>query len=124
MFIANFTKPFEIAFRRQVGTDGAPNRLDDTGRDRVAPISIAETLQVFRQFDTVLAFVAREFVFRKISMAHMHDTRNAEAVHLTVLDHTTHGEATEIDAMITLLSADEAKTLSLPLHSVVEQRDL
>src|SRR3546814_3851323 len=97
-------------------------RISDWSSDVCS--SDLHALQVVGEIGTMLALPQHEAVFRNMGMAQMRDAGHAKAEHVTVAHHAADRPASEIDAMIALLAADDPQALALAAAAMVLDRHL
>src|SRR5690606_40428672 len=101
------------------------DRLHNYRRDGGSVVQRHDTLQFVRQFHAMLRNAPAEAVLlRQMRMRQMIDTGQKRAEHLAVGHDAADGDATEIDAMIAALAADQAEAGAFAPYAMIGDRHL
>src|SRR4029078_9079111 len=118
-------RAFEVALGRNQDAGRARDRLDDDSGDGRGIVQRHETLKIVGKLGAILGLAAAEGVTGQVvGMAKMVDAGEKSAEPLAVVGGAADRGATEVDAMIAALAADQADFRSIALCPVIGERDL
>ena len=120
VLVANAAQPFQIALGRDQHPGRTRHRLDDHCCDGRRVVQRNQALQIVGQFNAVFGLAFGERVARRIMrVADVVDACQQRAEHLAVGHDAADRDATEVDAVVTALAADQAGACTFASHAVV-----
>src|SRR6185312_14612151 len=122
---ADRREALEVALGRNQDAGRARDRLDDDSGDGRGIVQRHETLKIVGKLGAILGLAAAEGVTGQVvGMAKMVDAGEKSAEPLAVVGDAADRGATEVDAVIAALAADQADFRSIALCPVIGERDL
>jgi len=125
MAVTDVAQPLQVALRRREYAPCPGNGLDDASRDRVTSVRLTDFLEVISEIIAVLGLATgKRVAVEQMRMPHVLGIGVERAELSLVQTDTANTEAAKVDAVVSLLPANQHPTLPLAPGLMIGQSDL